>query len=349
MRRTAYRRLLAPLRRALDRFETAPCERPTPEQEGVFLPSHCWDLGTLIAVFPEGGPLRFLDLNWVLGLTGTTFDRSQTRHRARARDVLDLQLCLEGAPGVAIHKGSHSVSRDAVYVPGQPGVEIADRLRLTGRWPDYELRCREPKAELELGVRFSAWPGIHWWACAPGVYSHYSNFGSCELTWRWGDHSGTLEVPALLEHAWGNHLLPLRVPLGAFRYEVLGLPDAGLGISLWVDTPGGLELASAAVQRRGRDMQKRVGRYRCEVLEWERFYNHAGETRRLPRRWRGVQLLGGSALVYEAQRITPPRTIMGDGCVHAFAWQGEGSALSERYAEGIGYVEQMGRLRPRGG
>ena len=347
MNHTPFRRLLTPVRRALDRYETAPCRRPAPEQDAVYHPAHCWDLGTLIAVFPQDAPFRFLDLNWVLGLTGTSFDRSPTRSRAKARDAFDLQLCLEGTSEAAVYKGAHSISREASYTPGRPGVELADRLTVTGGWPHYEIRCREPGADLELDMRFSAWPGIHWWACVPRVYCHYSNFGTCELTWRWGHRSGELEVPALLEHGWGNHLLPVRVPLGVFRYEVLGLPDAGIGISLWVDTPGGLELANAAVHRRGREAPKTVGRYRCDVLEWERFENHAGQIRHLPRRWRGHQQIGGGEMVYEAERITPPRTIMGDGCLHAFSWRGEGATLPGGCAEGTGYVEQMGRLRPR--
>lgn len=322
------------LRGLVDRYETAPRERPSPAEDVVRWPASAWDLGTLIAVLPPEAPFSVLNLNWTLGLTGTCFDRAWAVGQA-ARDVVDLQLCLEG--GVT-YKGQTSAARDVAVTDGGAALAIGDRLAVSGSFPDYRIVYRQPEEGFELEARFSAWPGIHWWAHAGGIYRHYTRFGDCALSWSLRGEQGGCDVPALLEHAFGGTLLPLRVAPRVFRYEVLGLAG-GTTTSLWVDAPLGLEVAHVAVQRR-RGEATEAGRYRCEVLEWETHVNHAGDPRRLPRRWLGVQDYRGGTFRYEAQRSSPPRAVIGDGFIHAFAWRGEGAGLT---GEGTGYVEQMGR------
>ncbi len=343
MKQHRFRRVLQPLRKLLDQYQVAPTDRVDRPLESVRYPDYRWDLGTLIAVFPPESPWYLLDLNWVLGAMGNSFDLVSTRSRRAGMDAFDLQFCLEGKERHATYKAVHSVAEEVSFITGAVNLTLRNRLKVTGTWPEYRIEYRQPERSLELDLQYRAWPGIHWWARSPGLYSHFSNFGSCDVTWRWNGDQGHLQLPALLEHAWGNHLLPFRIPLGIFRYEVLRMPENGIAISLWVDAPGGLEMATAAVQRFGAETERIVGAYQCEVLEWETLPNRAGDLRRLPIRWRGVQQFDEGTFKYETERITPPRPIMGDGFLHTFAWRGEGTGVIGGSAEGTGYVEQMGR------
>ena len=330
------------LRRFVDRYESAPRERPSSADDRVQWPAAAWDLGTLIAVLPPGSPLSILNLNWTLGQTGSCFDRGPALWGGAARDVVDLQLYLEGAGRTATHKEAYSARRHvALEIDG--ALSIGGRLSVEGAFPSYVLRYRQPEAALALDVSFSAWPDIHWWAHLGGAYRHYTRFGDCSLRWEWGADSGVIDAPALLEHAWGGALLPVRVAPRVFRYEVMRLPDGAQAISLWVDGPLWLEVAHVAVQRHGRDRATLAGRSRCQVLEWETHADHAGQPRRVPRRWLGRQVFAGGELRYEAERLSTPRPVIGDGFIHSFAWRAEGAGLEGGAAEGVGYVEQMGR------
>jgi len=47
---------------------------------------------------------------------------------------------------------------------------------------------------------------------------------------------------------------------------------------------------------------------------------------------------------YEAVRSSEPRTVLGEGFLYAFDYQGQWSGRSEGKMEGEGYVEQLGRF-----
>lgn len=345
MRPRPWSRALAPLLPRLHRAATAPSERPTEAQDATRSPGLPWDLRTLILVFPADAPFRFLNLNLSLGLTGTPFDQPERWRGRPARDAFDLQLCLEGRGEALTYKRYHSIAAELRQGPGRVALALGDRVRLEGGWPDYRLRYHQPEADLELNARLTARPGLHWWADLGDRYGHYTSFADCELSWRWGPRSGRHEQLALWDHGWGRTLLPLRVPLRVFRYEVLRLPDGGVLASLWTEGPGRLELECAGAWRPAvAARSQRIERYRCEVHQADRFANRAGATRRVPRRWTGSLTAPGGSFSYEAVRRTEPRPVLGDGFLYAFDYQGHGrgDGVPTGTVAGEGYVEQLG-------
>lgn len=337
-----WKRALVPLVRWLDRSGVADSSLPSPETEGTRFPFFPWDLRTLIAVFPASAPFRFLNLNVLLGMTGVNFDRPELWAGRNPRDAFDLQFCLEGRECLAQYKQYHSIAQELNYQPGAVSFQLGPRLRFSGAWPHYTIHYHQPELGLELTARFDSWPGFHWWAYFPRLYYHYTSFGDLSLEWKWAGREGNLTVPGLHDHGWGRNVLPLRLPLRLFRYEVLRLPAAGFAISLWTEGPAGLEMKNQAVHRPDRGPVRVLEHYHCQVLEWETFPNYAGEPRRVPRRWRGRQLGPDGEFHYEAVRVSPPRPIIGDGFLYAVDYQGEGKGVAAGPAAGEGYVEQMG-------
>lgn len=349
-RRFSPRRALAPLLGLLDRSSRVARKRPGPGEDGTRFPEFPWDLRTLILLFPPQAPFRFINLNLLLGLTGAPFDRPEALGTLDAGDAFDLQFCLEGRDRCITYKRYHSIARELSYRPAAVEFLVGERLRFEGSWPSYRIRYRQPEADLSLTLDFDAREGLHWWAHAPGLYCHYTSFGSCRLQWQWESQGGRLEVPALHDHGWGRNLLPLGVPLRSFRYEVLrlasqaGKPD-GFAISLWTEGPLGIELKKSGVLRWQPECSRPMNRYRCQVLEWESFDNHAGRPCRVPRRWIGRLTAAGAELEYEAERSTRPRAVLGNGFLFGFDYRGEWRGTSRRTIEGEGYGEQLGWLQ----
>lgn len=347
----SLRRALAPLLGLVDRSATAPHRRPDPFEEGTNYPQYPWDLRTIIIVFPPAAPFRFLNLNLLLGLTGVPFDQVERLPRRDAREVFDLQFCLEGRERYALYKQYHSIARELKYRPKAVEFRLGERLRFEGRWPAYRILYRQAEIGLSLSMSFDSWEDFHWWAYTPGMYCHYTSFGECEIHWQWNDDSGKIKVPALHDHGWGKNLLPLRLPLKVFRYEVLRLPDAGpegsdgIAVSLWTEGPLGLELKMSGLHRWDQSRSRLMERYDCQVLEWDEFENYAGRPCRVPRRWLGRQKGKEEEFVYEALRSTDPRAILGNGFIYGFDYQGEWAGSGNEKVEGEGYVEQLGFLK----
>ena len=337
------RRVLVPAVRRLDRAGRTPHQDPTPAEASTRFPQFPWDLRTLIAVFPPESPFRFLNLNTLLGMTGVPFDRVE-RWPGDPADALDLQFCLEGRTRFAAYKQYHSVSQELSYDPEAVRFQLGERLHFAGAWPSYTIRYEQPEIALELAMQFESWPDFHWWAYFPGVYFHYTSFGDCRFDWKWGGEQGRLTLPALHDHGWGRNLLPLRLPLRVFRYEVLRLPAGGFAISLWTEAPPGLEIKCVGLHRPDRDHSCFMDRYHCQVLEWDTFANYVGRPCRVPRRWIGLQQGANAEFRYEAVRASEPRPVLGDGFLYAFDYQGEGRGCLEGKVAGEGYVEQLGRL-----
>ena len=158
-----------------------------------------------------------------------------------------------------------------------------------------------------------------------------------------------LKVPALHDHGWGRNLLPLRVPLEVFRYEVLRVPIGagetdGCAISLRTEGPLGITLKQSGLLRRQQERSRIVTRYECRVLEWETFENYAGNACRVPRRWLGRQIGDGAEFEYEAERSTEPRAVLGNGFLAGFDYQGVWRGTKEERLEGEGYSEQLGLI-----
>jgi hypothetical protein len=360
-----------PILGLLDRSHEAAHQRPDPAEDGTRFPEFPWDLRTIILLFPPEAPFRFMNLNLLLGLTGAPFDQPEKLGPLDAGDAFDLQFCLEGRQRCATYKRYHSIARELSYRPAAIEFLLGERLRFEGSWPGYRIRYRQPEAKLALTLHLDSWEDFHWWAHAPRFYCHYTSFCRCRMDWQWESEGGAVEVPALHDHGWGRNMLPLRVPLRTFRYEVLQLGSAtenadDLAISLWTEGPFGMELKQSGVLRWGREHSQVMNRYECRVLEWEIFENHAGTPCRVPRRWLGRQTGAGGELDYEAQRSTEPRAVLGNGFLFGFDYQGvlrrpaeqkkpperaiEGEGYAERkqppeqVVEGEGYAEQMGSL-----
>jgi hypothetical protein len=347
--RLSPQRALLPILGLLDRSSTAACQRPESAEDGTRFPAFSWDLRTIILLLPPEAPLRFLNLNLLLGLTGVPFDRPEALGDLDPRDAFDLQFCLEGRGRYATYKRYHSIARELRYRPGAVELRLGERLCFEGAWPAYAIRYRQPEAQLSLSLRFDSSQGFHWWAKAPRIYSHYTSFGSCRMKWQWGSEAGVLEVPALHDHGWGKNLLPFRLPLGVFRYEVLRIPNStgksdGFALSLWTEGPFGMKLKQSGLLRRDPERIGIATGYECRVLEWESFDNHAGRACRVPRRWLGRQVGSGAELEYEAQRSTEPRAVLGNGFLCGFDYQGVWRGAAEEKLEGEGYAEQMGLL-----
>jgi hypothetical protein len=345
--RFSPRRALLPLVGLLDRSSRAARDRPDPADDATRYPSFPWDLRTLILLFPPETPLRFMNLNLLLGPTGAPFDRPGELGALRADGAVDLQFCLEGRKRCATYKRYHSIDRELSYRPGAVALVLGERLRFEGSWPVYAIEYRQPEAGLSCSLRFEAFEDLHWWARAPWLYCHYTSFGSCRVDWRWESESGVLEVPALHDHGWGRNLLPLGVPLEVFRYEVLRVPaeaeePGGFAICLWTEGPFGLELKQAGLLRRQLQRGCTAARVEGRVLEWATFDNHAGRPCRVPHRWLGRCIGAGTGFEYEAQRSTEPRAIFGNGFLCGFDYQGVWRGATQERFEGEGYSEQLG-------
>ncbi len=293
-----------------------------------------WDLRTFIAVMPPEAPFRFLNLNWVLGRSGMGFDQVTDRSRRRAREVVDLQCCLELADRAVTHKGERPISTTS-WSNATAEVSIGDSLKVTGSRPSYRIVYRQPEADLELDIELDCLPGLMHWVRLQGIYCHYTTFVSATIR----GLGAPITTPALLDHGWGRHALPLRIPTGWFRYEVLRLPDDILAIALRVEAPGGFEVVTAAALYAGPNQPLRAGTTRSEVLEWQPFTNFAGEPRRLPARWRNTLDFGNSVFSYTSTAAGTPHTVLGDGFLQAVQWQGKHRGLA---TSGAGYVEQLG-------
>jgi hypothetical protein len=347
--RFSPRRALTPILGLLDRSSTAACRRPEPAEDGTRFPDFSWDLRTIILLFSPDAPLRFLNLNLLLGLTGVPFDRMDDLGGLDPKDALDLQFCLEGRGRAATYKRYHSIARELSYRPEVVEFRLGERLRFEGAWPAYQIQYRQPEAQLSLSLHFDSLQDFHWWAKAPRFYCHYTSFGKCRVEWQWESDGGVLELPALHDHGWGRNLLPLRVPLKVFRYEVLRIPNGteradGLAVSLWTEGPLGMRLKQSGLLRRDPEGARITTRYECRVLEWETFDNYAGAACRVPRRWLGRQIGSGAGFEYEAQRSTQPRALLGNGFLCGFDYQGVWRGPAEEKLEGEGYSEQMGFL-----
>jgi hypothetical protein len=347
--RFSPRSALLPIIGLLDRSSKAPCDRPDVAHEGTRFPAFPWDLRTIILLFPPEAPLRFANLNLLLGLTGVSFDRPEQLGDLDPKDVFDLQFCLEGRKRCASYKRYHSIGDELSYRPGSVDFRFGERLHFEGSWPAYRIRYRQPEEQLSLALHFDSAADLHWWVKAPRIYCHYTSFGTCRTEWQWGPEGGSLEVPALHDHGWGRNLLPVRVPLEVFRYEVLRVPSGseradGLALSLWTEGPFKMKLKQCGVLRRDLERSQIATRYECEVLEWETFGNHAGAACRVPRRWLGRQEGGGTAFEYEAQRSTEPRAVLGNGFLCGFDYRGRWRTAAEEELEGTGYAEQLGLL-----
>ena len=347
--RFSPRRALVPILDCLDHSSKVAHQRPEPTEDGTRFPEFPWDLRTIILLFPPEAPFRFMNLNLLLGLTGSPFDQPEQLGPLDAGDAFDLQFCLEGRKRCATYKRYHSITRDLSYRPAATEFLLGERLRFEGSWPIYRIRYRQPEAELSLTLHFDSWEDFHWWAHAPRLYCHYTSFGRCRMDWQWESEGGAVEVPALHDHGWGRNLLPLEVPLRTFRYEVLQLRDRtenadGLAISLWTEGPFGMELKKSGVLRWGREHSQVMNRYEYRVLEWETFENYAGAPCRVPRRWLGRQTGSGVEREYEAQRSTEPRAVLGNGFLFGFDYQGIWKGPAERALQGEGYSEQLGRF-----
>ena len=340
------RRVLVPVVSLLDRSASASRDRPDPGEETTRFPTFPWDLRTVILVFPPGAPFRFLNLNVTLGLTGVPFDRPALWAGSDPRDAFDLQFCLEGKDRWAAYKRYYSVEGEVRYRSGEVDLEVGERLRFGGTWPDYRIRYRQPDIDLDLSLELNSRPGLHWWIRVPRLYSHYTSFCHCRLTWRWKGETGTAELPGLHDHGWGRTLLPLRAPLRLFRYEVLRLPEDAFAIALRTEGPAGLELRNVGLVRGDDGPIRPVSRTTCRVLEWETFPNYEGRPCRVPRRWVGAMEGERGTFRYEAARATEPRAVLGEGFLHGFDYQGGWTDRAGEVIEGRGYVEQFGRVTP---
>lgn len=341
----SWRRALTPVARIFDRADRAAHSVPSAWEETTRFPGFPWDLRTIILVFPPESPFRYLNLNLLLGFTGAPFDRPDRFHGPSPLDALDVQFCLEGRERAVTSKDYHSVARELTYQPDAVQFKLLDRLEFSGQWPSYQLRYRQPEEQLELDLSFESAPDFHWWAYLPGAYYHYTSFGLCRMEWKWGKESGTLELPGLHDHGWGRNLLPLRLPVRVFRYEVLRLPDAAAAISLWTEAPGGFELKNVAVHRSLSGPTRFFPRYQIQVLEWDVFPNYANHPCRVPRRWLGRQQSPSAEFRYEALRASPPRPLIGNGFLSAFDFQGSWTDSPDKKISGEGYVEQLGLLK----
>jgi hypothetical protein len=347
--RLSPRRALTPFLGLLDRASRVAHQRPAPSEDGTRFPEFPWDLRTIILLFPPEAPFRFLNLNLLLGLTGTPFDRPEALGALDAGDAFDLQFCLEGRERCITYKRYHSIARELSYRPLAVEFLLGERLRLEGSWPAYRIRYRQPEAKLSLTLHFDSQEDFHWWAHAPQLYCHYTSFGRCRMEWQLESERGTVEVPALHDHGWGRNLLPLGVPLRTFRYEVLQLRGEtenvnGLGISLWTEGPFGIELKKSGLLRWDQEHSQLMNRYECRVLEWETFDNSAGRPCRVPRRWVGRQIGSRAEFEYEAERSTQPRAVLGNGFLFGFDYRGVLRGSTTRAVEGEGYGEQLGSL-----
>ncbi len=311
---------------------------PSPDEDGTRFPDAAWDLRTIIAVFAPDAPFRFLNLNTTLGLTGLPFDQSDN-WSGDPDGAFDLQLCLVGRERTATYKRYHRVGSEVESTPGAVHLALGQRLVLDGAWPHYRATWRQPEEQLSLDLELETAGEVQRWGWIPDYFCHYTSFGSCRLSWRWGDRSGELSTPALFDHGWGRRA-PWASALALFRYEVLRLPGDGVAIGLWTEGPGGLALRRAGLIRRGDDTVQTS--YSCSVQELDRSANYAGRSRHVPRRW--VTELSGpdGTLRYEAIRTGVPHAVLGDGFLSAFDYQAEGTGIWSGSFSGEGYAEQLG-------
>jgi len=337
-----FSRALKPLTAVVDRAGKAPHERPDHFQETTRYPDFPWDLRTVIIVFPEDSPFHYLNLNILLGPTGVPFDRPESLKDLSPNDAFDLQFCLQAKDRHVARKKYYSISRDLKYEKDRVFFKLGERLLFEGEWPDYKIKYNQPENNLSIDMEISSQPDFQWWAYARGIYCHYTGFGDAKIDWEWKHRAGSINVPALHDHGWGKNLLPIRLPVKVFRYEVLELPDGGYAISLWTEAPLGFELKNAGVIRLRNQPNIFMKNYQCRILEYDVFENCTKRNCRVPNRWIGKQKDINNEFVYEAVRTTEPMPIIGDGFMYGFEYQGTMKIAQEKAVKGKGYVEQLG-------
>ncbi len=335
---------LMPLIKRLDRSEEALNARPSFYEETTRFPKIPWDLRTIIMVFPPDAPFQYLNLNVLLGLTGVPFDRKDLWQGKDPKDAFDLQFALEGKDKFVTYKNYHSIQKELSYRQDEVYFKLGERLLFKGKWPDYRIEYTQPEVDLEISMDLTSWPEFHWWAYFSGLYWHYTSFYDCHLEWKWDNDKGSMDVVGLHDHGWGRNILPIRVPLKVFRYEVMRLSGDTFGVSLWTEGPFGLKLKSVGLVRRDHQPIIFMKQYDCQVLEWGNFTNYAGLPCRVPMRWIGKQTGDQGSFTYEAKRTSEPRAILGEGFLYAFDFHGDLSGFGENSGkiEGEGYVEQVG-------
>jgi len=335
-----------PLITFFDQSKKVQNRRPIPVEETTRFPQVPWDLRTIIIVFPPDAPFQYLNLNALLGMTGVPFDRMEDWKGKKPGDAFDLQFALEGTNRFVTYNKYHSIANELAYKQNDVYFKLGRQLLFQGKWPDYHIIYRQPDADFEISIRLNSLSRIHWWAYFPGLYWHYTSFCDSRLSWKWRSDSGSMDAPALHDHGWGKNILPIRVPLRVFRYEVLHLPDKAIGISLWTEGPLKMKLKTAGLLRWRDEPMVSMKRYDCQILEWDVYPNYSGQPCRVPRRWVGRQQGPFGEFQYEGERTSEPRAVLGEGFLYGFNFSGElsGPGLPAGTTEGQGYVEQLGRF-----
>lgn len=318
--------------------------RLSADQDGTRFPRFPWDLRTVIIVLPPGSPFKYLNINTTLGLTGVPFDQVKNTGGLRPDDCFDLQLCLEDRHEYAVYKRYHSISGEVEYAPGKAHIELRDLFSYSGEWPAYSLSFSDPLQKISLAMKLDSWPGLQWWFYAPSLYCHNTTFATAQVELEWKGKKTKLTTPALHDHGWGKNLLPLRLPVGVFRYEVMRFDQKGHAISLWSEAPLGLRLKNVGLVRPGEENVFFHAGYKCDVLEWEEHENYQGRELRVPAKWRGHHKGEELSFTYEAVRSSEPRAVLGEGLLYAFDFRGEMSGALNKDIKGQGYVEQLGLL-----
>ncbi len=307
-----------------------------------------WDVRTLIAPFPGGGPIDLVFANAILG-------------RVPVLGLGDPGAPADGAGFAVVVAGpGRREARRFDFAPGERRVEAGAlrlenreaRYELTGAWPSYRARLETTAAAgagagaLAFDLALDCASPLHHWAGRPALYSHWSGFGTARGAALGAPVAGGVS----LEHG-GGAAVPggLAVPAHRFHYEVVRLDGGDQCAFVALSLAPGLELIRRGVYHVASGRVAYFPDYRAAVEETSAAAPRApaiGAPIPVPRRW-SVEARshdGAVSLRYEAETTAAPFTGAGrltstPTRVRAEVREGEGDA---RRAAGKGYLEFTG-------
>ncbi|MEU5843239.1 DUF6670 family protein [Rhodococcus sp. NPDC047139] len=301
--------------------------------------------GVMIPDLPE--PHRFFSMMSLVGATGSlAFDNDDALVAPPRRNASVVAGTAASHPA---HFGNYAVGDTFVSSPDGSLVQFGDDVRLTGRFPRYELVGR--LGGVDVALTLTNTPTVSWFFRSP-VYKHFGLLTEYEGTFTCDGH--TIAAEGLCSFEYGAMPSPYlvrstplspaaKVPLDLFVYQIADL-DADTQILLSHYTIGGRPLMTTAILRTRTGYGTRFRDVKFDVLELrdEPEPTPYGIPMPVPRRTRFlVKDSGGRPwLDLEATMDTPFTFGLGTGFVTGFAysatWRGTGIT-------GRGYFEYIDR------
>ncbi len=314
-----------------------------------------WDGWYFLAPFGQKDSARLVRGSIMTGMYGVEdIDNYQRLMLNLSTD--NVIECLFTLPQPEITLLSHEYLPKDLYLQMQPDhldVTVANRGKITGKWPEYRFELSDPQDEITLSLRYRA-QDIIWWADVPEVFSYFTSFGHMEgeLT-RSGELLQDINSMGSFEHGFAKKcfnydplFFPVRIvkrlfPFNVIRYHYdLLFNEEGLhgglmcsdGFGIKLRNLGGVYLPGGAYVKIKKitSIQYEHPR-RMEIDCMARpvtFYE----------RWQVKAVTEKGILSYTARQVHPPAHIARHMIYYSFLFDG---SLGDQRLSGRGYGEYV--------